>query len=240
MYIFRLDDASEYMNKENWNQIESLLDKYNIKPIVGVIPNNKDTDMTQKYTKDKDFWDKVDKWKSKGWEIALHGYDHVCITDNGGINPVNNRSEFAGLSLEKQEKKIELGLGIFNSHNIEPKIFFSPSHTFDENTLTALKNKSDIKVISDTVANDIYKYNGFYFIPQQSGGVRNLKFKVTTFCYHPNTMVASDFSNLDEFFKLYADKFIDVNKLEFKQREKSIYDKILSFIYFSIRKLKNR
>lgn len=42
-YIIRLDDASEIMNVSTWERIEELLDNYNIKPIVGIIPNNKDT-----------------------------------------------------------------------------------------------------------------------------------------------------------------------------------------------------
>lgn len=42
MYLFRLDDASEFMDTENWNKIERLFDMYDIKPLVGVIPNNLD------------------------------------------------------------------------------------------------------------------------------------------------------------------------------------------------------
>ena len=44
-YIMRLDDASEYMDVEKWQRMEDLLDKYHIKPIVGVIPDNQDSDM---------------------------------------------------------------------------------------------------------------------------------------------------------------------------------------------------
>lgn len=44
--------------------------------------------------------------EKKGWIIALHGYEHVFETTSGGINPVNNKSEFAGVNLEKQKKKL--------------------------------------------------------------------------------------------------------------------------------------
>lgn len=37
-YILRLDDAAERMDIVKWNRMEVLLDKYNIKPLVGVIP----------------------------------------------------------------------------------------------------------------------------------------------------------------------------------------------------------
>ena len=42
MYILRLDDASEHWNKENWLQMHDLLAKYDVKPIVAVIPHNED------------------------------------------------------------------------------------------------------------------------------------------------------------------------------------------------------
>ena len=32
-YIIRLDDACPNMKKDNWERVEKLLDKYNIKPI---------------------------------------------------------------------------------------------------------------------------------------------------------------------------------------------------------------
>ena len=41
-YIFRLDDACPSMNHEKWNRILSIFDKYNISPIIAVIPNNQD------------------------------------------------------------------------------------------------------------------------------------------------------------------------------------------------------
>ena len=41
-YILRLDDASDYMDVEKWSRMEELLDKYQIKPLVGVIPDNQD------------------------------------------------------------------------------------------------------------------------------------------------------------------------------------------------------
>ena len=73
-------------------------------------------------------------------------------------------------------------------HGIDPKVFFAPAHTFDNNTLIALKECSNIRIISDTIANDIYTKYGFTFVPQQAGRVRKQPFRTVTFCYHPNTM----------------------------------------------------
>ncbi len=236
MYVIRLDDASDYNNLSNWNRMEKILNSYSIKPIVGVIPNNQDSSMVKVYKKNNDFWKKVKQWQKSGWIIAMHGYDHVYITDDGGINPIQKRSEFAGVSLKKQEDKIKNGIEIFKSNGIIPDVFFAPSHTFDENTLLALKKNSDIRIISDTIANNIYFENDFYFLPQQSGRVRKLPFKFVTFCYHPNTMCDSDFNELENFIKENRNKFNGLDIKNLTKRNKNILDKFLSLLYFARRK----
>ena len=74
-YIIRLDDACETMNLKKWKKIESILDELKIKPIVAVIPSNKDETLylDQKIS---NFWELIFSWQKKGWEIALHGYEH--------------------------------------------------------------------------------------------------------------------------------------------------------------------
>lgn len=232
MYILRLDDASDYMDIEKWTRIEELLDKYNIKPIVGIIPDNKDKSLIEKYKKDKNFWQKAKKWKNKGWTIALHGCNHEYITDDGGINPVNRRSEFAGVSYEEQCRKIENGIKILEKYEVYPEIFFAPSHTFDLNTIKALREKSNIRIISDTIANDVYYKYDMYFIPQQSGKVRTLPFKIVTFCYHPNIMEEKDFQILEDFLNKYNKKFVTVKEVKLKKRKLNIIDNMLRKIYF--------
>ena len=231
-YILRLDDASDYMDITNWQRMEDLLDKYNVKPLVGIIPDNRDDSLVGLYPQNIEFWDKVLQWKEKGWELAMHGCYHRYTTENGGINPVNNRSEFAGVTLEKQRGMIRHGVDVLRSHDIEPHIFFAPSHTFDENTLLALKKESEIRIISDTVANDVYYWNGFYFVPQQSGRTRNLPFRVCTFCYHPNTMKDSDFERLELFLRLYVSNFVSFSDVKMKKRKRSFLDRMLRGAYF--------
>lgn len=233
-YILRLDDASDYMDVDKWQRIENLLDKYKIKPLVGIIPDNKDPNLVKLYKQDPTFWDKVSSWKKKGWELALHGCYHKYTTEYGGINPVNKRSEFAGVPLDKQKEMIRHGIEILKSHDIVPKVFFAPSHTFDENTLLALKEESDIRIISDTIANDIYYKDGFYFIPQQSGRVRKLPFKVVTFCYHPNEMNKSDFEKLETFVEANSKCYTSVSEIQLKKRNISFIDMILKKLYFAI------
>lgn len=235
-YILRLDDASPYRNLKNWNRLEELLKRYQIAPIVGIIPNNKDEKLL-KQPYDPAFWDRARQWQDAGWCMALHGYDHFYRSQNGGINPVNKRSEFAGIPLKEQEEKIEKGLSELKEKGITPRVFFAPAHTFDQNTVLALKNKSDIRIISDTIANDVYFESEMYFIPQQAGAVRKLPLKTVTFCYHPDEMNELDFHKLEKFLDLHGTQFVSVADLELKKRPKTFYDAILSFAYFKLRGL---
>ena len=235
-YLMRLDDAAEHMNVESWSRVERLLDFYSIKPIVGVIPNNRDEQLCS-YPYDDVFWDRVISWREKGWSIAMHGYDHVYVTKQGGINPVQQRSEFAGLPLDVQRKKIKDGIAAFSSHGISPTVFFAPSHTFDEQTLSALLSESKIRIVSDTVAIDSYGEGGLSFVPVQSGRVRALPFRVVTFCYHPNTMDDADFSALEEFLSHHAKEF-GVCESVAKKRHRTIADKFVSACYFALRNVR--
>ena len=230
-YIIRLDDACPKRDIKKWDKIKCLLDKYNIRPLVGIIPNCKDPDM-EKYSEDSNFWiGRVKSWKEKNWTLALHGYEHVFVTEDAGINPVNKKSEFAGLSLEEQREKIRNGIEVLRKYGIEPNVFFAPAHTFDVNTLEALKLESDIRIISDTPTNKRYCRYGMTFVPQQSGHVRKLPFNVVTFCYHPNTMKDKDFRQLEDFVKKYRYYFIDFPSDEIDNKL-SLYDKLLMKIYY--------
>ena len=236
MYLIRLDDASEYWDKEKWNKMHDILHRYGINPIVAIIPHNEDRKLL-KYQKDSGFIDTILNWIAEGWTPALHGYNHVLSSLNGGINPVNKRSEFAGVSMDEQVQKIKKGYSILMSMGIITKIFVAPAHTFDENTLLAIRQNCPIRVISDTIANDVYFDKDLWFIPQQSGQVRKMKSKVVTFCYHPNTTTEEQFDRLEKFLMKYASLFGSFDDIELKSRQKSMYDKFLSVIYFARRKL---
>lgn len=237
MYLIRLDDASDHMHIENWARIERLLDENGIKPLVGVIPLNRDP-LMERFPIDPMFWDKARGWQEKGWRIALHGYEHVYSTQCAGINPVHNKSEFAGHPLDVQREKIREGLRILKEKGLHPTAFFAPSHTFDRNTLEALRMESDIRVISDTVANDTYCRYGFTFIPQQAGRVRELPFKVTTICLHPNFTTDREFDEIEAFFKSHSGQFLDPNAIVPTTRKRSLLDRGYEFAYFLKRKLR--
>lgn len=235
-YLVRLDDACPYMNKHKWQIIENILDKYGIKPMVGIIPHNEDP-VTCIDIADVDFTTKALNWQKKGWVIALHGYNHVCTTTTGGVNPVHQRSEFAGLSLAEQKEKISKGYKILIAMGLMPKYFFAPSHTFDENTLKALAEETPIRVISDTIALQPYKHGEFTVIPCQMGRFRNPPILGDwTSCFHPNNMNEEDFIQFETFIKRNRKQFISFEQLVVSNRSRSFFELFLSWLYFIVRK----
>mgnify|MGYP001447017058 FL=1 len=164
--LIRMDDIAECMNWEHMNRCESLFDKYAIKPLMGVIPINQDPELLN-FPKNDKFWERVCTWQSKGWEITMHGCNHLYTqrSDKKDIFNYGGNSEFYGLSYDEQLLKIKTGLEEFKKRNIKVRSFFAPNHIYDKNTLKALK-ECDIKIIIDGYGLFPYFYNEILFIPQ--------------------------------------------------------------------------
>src|SRR5262245_59480080 len=166
VYIVRLDDASPTMNHERWAAVEHVLNKYDIKPIVAVVPNNIDPFLVRSNV-DPNFWGRVRSWQSMGWHIAMHGYSHEALTTNKGLVPLHNKSEFAGLLETEQRQRNRWSLEIFQNNGVEPKIWVAPFHTFDSVTLRALSIETKIRIVSDGIAKWPFSEMGLFWIPQQ-------------------------------------------------------------------------
>lgn len=240
-YLIRLDDACPTMSRQKWDRIEAILDKYGVKPMVGIVPNCKDKKLMLD-SPDSSFWIKALSWQDKGWAIALHGYNHCYISDKGliGLNPLWSRSEFAGVKLEVQRKKISDGISILHSKGLNANYFFAPSHTFDFNTLQALKYESNIRVISDTIARKPYRHGDFVFIPQLGGHCSEMRLPgIWTFCLHPNTMTDESFIQTEDFVKSHANQFISFDQLDITSiKKKDFLSRILSWAYFTQRRIR--
>ena len=241
-YLIRLDDASPYMDSGKWKNVEGILDKYGVKPLVGIIPANADS-KTMIEPEDEEFWNKAQRWQNKGWSLALHGYDHVCISDEGlkGLNPVWKRSEFAGVSLDVQKKKVRKGVAILKGHGINPKYFFAPSHTFDNFTLDALKKESDIRIISDSYTLMPYRKDGFVFIPCQIGSPNRMRIPgIYTICLHPNSMDENQFLKFESFIKDNQQKILKFSDIDTSHvGDIRFIDSIVQLVYFIIRRWRN-
>lgn len=239
-YFIRLDDASPYIDNNKWDRIISILEKHKIHSLIGVIPDNKDS-LTIKESYYQSFWQKAKEWERYGHVIALHGYDHCYVSTNGGINPIHNRSEFAGIPIGIQKEKIKKGYHILLNNGLTPIVFYAPSHTFDENTIKALIEETPIRIISDTIALKSYKAYGVTFIPQQIGQFKDIPISGNfTFCFHPNNMTDEDFAKFEQFIIKNRDKFYNYSELIAiaTDRKRNIFETILQQSYYLMHKLR--
>lgn len=196
-YILRFDDICPTMNWQIWNQIEQLLEKYNIKPLLAIIPDCQDSSMLFEEPK-KDFWSRVREWQFRGYDIALHGYSHVYTNKNSGLVGVTRQSEFVGLSKDKQFKKINKGLEILSGNGVKTDIWIAPSHSFDNTTIEVLKDHN-INYISDGFGTSIFKHKEMIWVPCQIWNriIPLPKTGVYTICYHHSTWTEADVKNFE-------------------------------------------
>lgn len=184
IYILRFDDICPTMNWKIWGRVEEIMYKYDIKPIIGVIPENEDPLLNIEPVHPH-YWEKLLEWQSHGWVIALHGYRHKYENTNGGIIKVNSYSEFAGVPFEIQLERLKKGIKIIRSHGLECKTWIAPAHSFDMNTVKCL-NQIGIDVISDGYSSDVFKRCGLKWVPCQLYRFLPRKKGVWTVCKHPS------------------------------------------------------
>jgi hypothetical protein len=223
------------MDHSRWRRIEELLDRFGIKPLVAVIPDNKDPKM-KIATPDSSFWvETVPRWASKGWRFALHGEDHVYTTHQGGLVPINRKSEFAGLPLDRQREKIRRGYQKLVQLGVEPDIWVAPSHTFDRNTLIALMDETPIRIVSDGLARTPFTRFGFGWIPQQLWRGRRVGSGVWTICLHPNSMGDKEFERFVRFIDRYQPEIRDWNEIDIPTRPYGFRDLLFFYAFFTVR-----
>tara|TARA_B100000963_G_scaffold57532_1_gene45643 strand:- start:1428 stop:2192 length:765 start_codon:yes stop_codon:yes gene_type:complete len=199
--LIRMDDISEHMNWELMDKCELLFDKYKIKPLLGVIPFNRDPELL-KYPKNEHFWKRINTWTNKGWEITMHGCNHLYTQKSYKKDIFNygGMSEFYGLDYGSQLKKIKIGLEKFNENKIKIRSFFAPNHIYDENTLKAIK-ESGIKIIIDGYGLFPYYKNEILFIPQLFYKEIFLPFGIQSTQIHINEWNYNEFKNFEIFVK---------------------------------------
>lgn len=207
-YMIRLDDACPSMAHAKWARFEDVFARFGVKPIVAVVPDNQDPNL-QRDAVDPTFWDTVRAWADKGWRIALHGHTHVYTTREKGLVPLNARSEFAGVPAEEQRRKIATGYSLLQEKGLAPKIWVAPAHSFDLHTLEALRQETDIRIISDGLATAPYTEHGFTWLPAQNWRVKKKSTGLWTSCYHPNDTPEKELKILESFLQDNAAALVD-------------------------------
>ena len=211
--LIRMDDISENMNWALMDKCEKLFDKFKIKPLLGIIPINKDPELL-KFPKNDRFWERVENWKNKGWEITMHGCNHLYTqkSDKNDIFNYGGNSEFYGLDYSMQLNKIKTGLEEFKKREIKVRSFFAPNHIYDSNTLKALKD-SDIKIIIDGYGLFPYYKNEILFIPQLFYKEIFLPFGIQSTQMHINEWNDEAYKNFEIFVKKNYSKILNLNNI---------------------------
>jgi len=202
-YIFRLDDICPTMNWKKFRKIEKIFDRYKVKPIVGIVPDNLDANLIVDKA-NKDFWKEMKLLVNKGWIVAQHGYQHKYINEDSGMLKITNHSEFSGLSYKDQYDKILKGKNILEKQlGIKIEWWMAPSHSFDRTTCKVLCDLG-FRYITDGIALYPYRKYGLLWIPQQLWKPERKLFGVWTICIHLNNV---DDAYLESCIKLLKFKY---------------------------------
>ena len=235
--LIRFDDIAPNMSWEMMDKCQKLLNYYDLKPVMGVIPDNQDNELL-KYPKRENFWEIVKKWELNDWSIAMHGYNHLYDKETNKKDFFNygGRSEFFGHSYEDQLSKIKKGLEIFEKNNIQIDTFFAPNHTYDRNTFKALKNSGILKII-DGYGLMPYSFNGIKFVPQLFYKLYLLPFGIQSTQIHINYWSDKDFINFKKFIEKHHKKVISADFAFSKIPNSNLY-KIINSTFEKLMKLK--
>lgn len=229
-YLLRFDDLCPTFSRNGWERFQSLIEEFRIQPILAVIPDNRDHEFSID-NPDPEFWPKMQRLQKAGATIGLHGYQHLCDSEDPGLLRLHRKNEFTGIPEAKQQEWIRTGLQILRSHKLEPKVFVAPRHGFDRATLSAIKAEG-IGYLSDGFARVPFTRHGVTWIPQQLWAPVAKDAGLWTICIHVNNAGdwlvrrvrsfleshASQFTSFDRVVKEYP-----IGPLDAKERLHEIY-----------------
>jgi predicted deacetylase len=205
-YIFRLDDITPGMDWDRFWALMQLFRRYGIKPLLGIVPDNRDHNLNRRPPHEL-FWDTMqDLAKSDEIDVAQHGYQHILVHRPNAslLGPAvgirKEVSEFAGDPLIDQEFRISEGKNILAQRGLSTPYWIAPNHSFDKNTLQALRSNG-FTAVSDGIGLFPYVEHGLLFVPQTSWRARWMPFGVHTICLHTNAITPLQIKELRLFLR---------------------------------------
>jgi predicted deacetylase len=226
-FLLRFDDICPTMNWNIWGSVELLLRERDLKPIIAVVPDNRDPNLVIESPR-ADFWDEVRKWQGWGWTIGLHGFQHRYVTKDPGLTGYKRDSEFAGLSESLQEEKLRNAVEKFNREEVVPTVWVAPSHSFDRVTVSVLR-RLGIHIISDGFAFTPYYEDEMTWVPVQHQVLKRLGSGVWTICYHINSWQENDVVRFRSDLDTYMDSITSLQEVASAstRRRRDLLDKML-------------
>jgi predicted deacetylase len=229
-YLIRFDDICPTMNWAVWDRVQALLIDTAIRPILAVVPDNRDPGLDWGPPRD-DFWDRVRDWQSRGWSIGWHGFQHVYTSPEAGIVGINKRSEFAGIAKPEQHRKLSAAYEIFTRQRVVPDLWVAPAHSFDECTVELLRGFG-VDVISDGYYTRTVLALGARWIPQQLWNLRQMPFGLWTVCYHVNRWSDQDVLRFERSIAQFSAQIVSVGDvLKAPARSRTALDTLFAGCY---------
>lgn len=229
-YLLRFDDICPTMDWKAWDPMEKAMDDEGIRPLVAVIPDNRDPEFVVG-PPNPAFWDRVRAWQAKGWGIGIHGHRHERATSDGGMMAINARSEFAGLGPSEQREKLRSALGIFARERVKPDAWVAPWHSFDATTKAVLAELG-VRVISDGFSTLPYRDDdGMLWVPQQLWRFRKMPFGLWTVCWHYRDWSAARLESAKETFAAYRGRMTSLTEAvaAHGERRRDVMDRMMGF-----------
>lgn len=239
--LIRFDDICPTMDFTQWERADKILRKYNIKPLLGVIPECKDPDL-QIEPEHEDFWEWIKELQQEGYTIAMHGCYHLYRTKVRGMVNYGYNSEFAGLPFDEQYELICHGKEVLARHGILTDVFFAPAHSYDENTLKALA-KAGFKYISDGKSRKPYVLHGIKCIPCRSHGcpkIHKSGYYTTVFHAHEWVKNGETFSRFKWICEHFSNDIVDFKEYNLRGNGMLFIQHIDEKLYIFLADIKHR
>ncbi|RRS04347.1 DUF2334 domain-containing protein [Aquabacterium soli] len=210
-YILRFDDVAPGMAWSRFLPLKQFIEEQGVRCLLGVVPCCRDASLFVEPER-ADFFDLVRLWQSFGDTVAQHGAFHVYETAQAGVLGINSRSEFSGLSLEQQLRKLGEGKAILQREQVWQPYFMPPSHSFDRDTVRALKSTGFV-AITDGMGFFPYALDDFRLVPQLLSRPLAFPFGVITICVHVNAMSDHEVERLRRFVTKHRSSFVSFKEI---------------------------
>lgn len=199
------------MAPHRWERFRKLINEFEIRPILAIVPDNHDSDLNHSPA-DPDFWEQMRSLEAAGATIAVHGFRHLCQSKGESLLALHRSSEFAGIEYETQHDWIRGGFRILREKGLHPQLWIGPRHGFDRNTIRAL-SALGVGYISDGFARVPFRRYGITWVPQQLWGPAAKKKGLWTICIHPCMASASSAKRLARFLEKHNHQFTSFDRV---------------------------
>lgn len=212
IFLLRFDDICPTMRWDTWSEIEGALIQFGIKPILAVVPDNRDPVLQVDPPVDK-FWERVRQWQQLGWKIALHGYQHLYVAKHGGLVTLRKKSEFASLPAAEQREKLHRGTEIFAREGVQSQVWIAPGNAFDEVTVSLLPEFGLDIVSAGWFWRPFVGPHQMTWMPCQLSKLRPVPPGAWSVCYHHNSWTRTDIAQFQKDLEWYRDSIGSADEL---------------------------